>query len=1213
MASDHAPFSFPHPSQNLNHVTKMHLIRLNRQQRWLLVAPASALLTISALFAQQANTSPSTPTVAPAGGGGAEGSNQEVVKMSPFQVQASPNDVGYYAENTLAGTRLNTNIGDLASSITVVTKQQLIDTASVDINDVFMYEANTEGANTYTPVYLNRGVLRDTIGGYSGDTGTPFGSATANRIRGLGSADTSESNYPTIARIPFDTYNTQSVEINRGPNSLLFGTGSPAGIVNQSPTDAVLNKRTSEVQYQVGSFGSYRGIIDHNEPIGDKAAIYVAALYDSKGYERKPSYDLTRRQYVALTLTPFAHTRITASFEHYDNRNNRPNYGDPLDYITPWLQAGRPAYNPVTAMVTILDTGQVMGPYVTSTADPRYMSGGPTSQAELANSSSPFYVPGIGYQGHNNMMIDQGQLVGFWDSSPRNIATDRPATADLTASQWVAYASMLTSSVGALAPIPPASTGATGYGTWYDRGITNQSLYDWTSTNTQSANYGTMSAKTYHIELQQQILPNLNLDVGWFRQELEEWDHYPLGQANQAVRLYVDTNTNNLDGTPNKYFGSPFVYDYAADTFYLPEINNNFRAILAYDLDFTKHAGWTRWLGRHRFLALWTQQKDISNNLRYRLSFDGGDPRILPNTNTSPANNFSWAANASNIQRWYYLGQNSNGIVTHSPGYWGEPGFGGPTASPMSIYNWTTGSFDQAQMQYGANLFYAGGNYGITEKIITAHNFAWQGYLWNNRIIPTLGWRRDDLAIRATDLAGLTTPNEYVAGYGIPGVWNRMTPWSYVAGNTNTKGVVLKPFLNWRTIDDAADNGNVFAKIVRGLSFHYNKSDNFNAPTSVQTDFFGNKLGKPSGTGKDWGFGLNMFNNKLVLNVDWFKSDNLNAPADAAGTAIARIERVDYTSFYDWAEYVVRIRDGQDPTSVDFANNSVTPLTQADQDAISKITGEPQGWPLTNIAGTEEDKAKGIEASLIYNPVRNWTMKLDVGKQTSVYTAVAPEMTAWLNYRMPIWENAAASDMPALVTLANGQELSMQHFWTGYGFSPDARLTNSFGWTSPEGFFNSAVQPAIYNAIVLQNTQVPNERKWTANFVTNYVFLHGFLKGVSVGGGYRWADKAIAGYYGSTAPGDLAHPTPDQSLIVLPDLSRPIYTPSEEHLDLWVAYTTKFPHLLGDNVRVKFQFNVRDLNQSGGLEPILFEPDGTPAQYRILDPRTYYFTTTLDF
>ena len=109
------------------------------------------------------------------------GASKEVVTLNPFQVDAGK-DVGYYAENTLAGTRLNTNVGDLASSITVVTKQQLEDTGALNINDVFLYEANTEGAGNYTPTYVNRGNATDLIGGYSGDDGTPFGIATANRI-----------------------------------------------------------------------------------------------------------------------------------------------------------------------------------------------------------------------------------------------------------------------------------------------------------------------------------------------------------------------------------------------------------------------------------------------------------------------------------------------------------------------------------------------------------------------------------------------------------------------------------------------------------------------------------------------------------------------------------------------------------------------------------------------------------------------------------------------------------------------------------------------------------------------------------------------------------------------------------------------------------------------------------------------------------------------
>jgi uncharacterized protein (TIGR02231 family) len=71
----------------------------------------------------------------------------QIVKLNPFQVDQSK-DIGYYAQNTLAGSRLRTNVGDLASSITVATKQQLQDTAALNINDALLYEAGLESQVT---------------------------------------------------------------------------------------------------------------------------------------------------------------------------------------------------------------------------------------------------------------------------------------------------------------------------------------------------------------------------------------------------------------------------------------------------------------------------------------------------------------------------------------------------------------------------------------------------------------------------------------------------------------------------------------------------------------------------------------------------------------------------------------------------------------------------------------------------------------------------------------------------------------------------------------------------------------------------------------------------------------------------------------------------------------------------------------------------------
>lgn len=79
------------------------------------------------------------PSLAPSSYGGqpVRTNADGVVELSPFQVDAS-SDVGYYATNTLAGSRLNTKVGDLASSITVVTKQQAEDTGAIDIQDMFI-------------------------------------------------------------------------------------------------------------------------------------------------------------------------------------------------------------------------------------------------------------------------------------------------------------------------------------------------------------------------------------------------------------------------------------------------------------------------------------------------------------------------------------------------------------------------------------------------------------------------------------------------------------------------------------------------------------------------------------------------------------------------------------------------------------------------------------------------------------------------------------------------------------------------------------------------------------------------------------------------------------------------------------------------------------------------------------------------------------------
>jgi outer membrane receptor for ferric coprogen and ferric-rhodotorulic acid len=174
--------------------------------------------------------------------------------LSPFEVQE--NNKGYYAGNTMSGTRLNSKIEDLAASITVVTKQQMSDFAMLDINDIFTYEAGTEGTGNFTDFSFNR-------------NGTMINNAqldpnTANRIRGVGTPNITIGNFEASGIVPIDPLNIDAVEISRGPNAAIFGIGNAAGTVNTVPAAANLTRNKSQVTLRADTNEGYRATLDLN-------------------------------------------------------------------------------------------------------------------------------------------------------------------------------------------------------------------------------------------------------------------------------------------------------------------------------------------------------------------------------------------------------------------------------------------------------------------------------------------------------------------------------------------------------------------------------------------------------------------------------------------------------------------------------------------------------------------------------------------------------------------------------------------------------------------------------------------------------------------------------------------------------------------------------------------------------------------------------------
>lgn len=69
--------------------------------------------------------------------------SNDVYELSPFEVSTEGNN-GYSATQTLGGTRIRTDLRDLATPLTAITSQFLTDTASKNNQDLLTYTTNTE-------------------------------------------------------------------------------------------------------------------------------------------------------------------------------------------------------------------------------------------------------------------------------------------------------------------------------------------------------------------------------------------------------------------------------------------------------------------------------------------------------------------------------------------------------------------------------------------------------------------------------------------------------------------------------------------------------------------------------------------------------------------------------------------------------------------------------------------------------------------------------------------------------------------------------------------------------------------------------------------------------------------------------------------------------------------------------------------------------------
>lgn len=294
-------------------------------------APGGHLADASAGTAGTA-PAPTTPGGRPGpgvGAGSTAGGEGETIELSPFLVSADK-DVGYVATNTLAGSRMNTELRDTAATIGVLTSEFLADVGATSLTEALEWGNNVQLSMS------DEGA----VGASPNDNGF-FNPSPRFRVRGI---------LATVTRnyfewdLPLDTYNVERIEEARGPNSILFGIGSAGGVINSSTKQAVTGRSFRRAEVATGSFGGYRGSFDVNQTTWNgRLAVRVNALHDHAGSFRTHAETNRRRVHVAAKLNLSESTRLRFEYETGDNRDVIAGSAM-LDSLSPWLRAGRPTY-----------------------------------------------------------------------------------------------------------------------------------------------------------------------------------------------------------------------------------------------------------------------------------------------------------------------------------------------------------------------------------------------------------------------------------------------------------------------------------------------------------------------------------------------------------------------------------------------------------------------------------------------------------------------------------------------------------------------------------------------------------------------------------------------------------------------------------------------------------------------------------------------------
>ena len=1162
---------------------------------------------------------------------------EEVFELSPFTVEDAQ-DSGYAATATLAGSRVRSDIKDLGASISITTKDFLTDTGATDGESLLMMIGNVEVG----------GVLGNFSG--SGDgvntNGVRNNPQTGQRVRGLSSASTTSDYFQT--NLPFDSYNTSRVEVNRGPNSILFGLGSPGGIINNSTNRAKMNDRSGQVSFRVDARGGHRATFDFNETlIEDRLSVRINAMTEETNFRQEPAFENDDRIFGAFELVLrkdnkdswLGRTAVRGSIESGEIERNPPDTIPPTDGFSSWfyglggVDRLKQALSVPGTDLSNISNGAVAYGWVLEGISQGWIDVPDGMTAEQYASAEGRFVPNTTinrFTREGRGSIDSGAPYFIFPAINYNNATagTTPGWNDPDLSNIQGIMGRWRRNGFPTQDVQWSSPATAGPG-FRAQSLQNRDIFDYHTNLFQ----GTTNAVNTDFDVAQVYLEQgffndkMGLELAWNEQSRHQsrFNAFSSGDS-KMIRLEVTENhapgDSNWDGQADRLANEnllrPVIRWNDNTTTVQDTEQETVRATLYAVLDTRDFSdNWiTKVLGSHTFTGLYEDRQNDNYQIQTRGAWWADNSKYPGSGDISngASDNFRRI-----VKSQIFLADSVAGLT--DPNQLRLNLDGGVQVPVPQIgeeygiwYFDNNGSVDDGQIatwRIIENI--QGGN--ISRTTLESSAISVQSHMFWDNIVAMYAIREDEQTswrrIQETGARGPTGStalriedpgiNETDGNLNLALLNLEATPFAIDKGETETWSVIGKYPEAW--LGDLP-----FGMDLQG---HYYEAESFQ-PASGQVNILNQPLVSPLGTTKEWGATVGLFDGRLSIRYNNFETINANSRTNLGGAlgqivgrignfTLGRIAEAEEggTSLFPNAEDALLTtttnpsnRQRLSGTDADLIGvNSFDEYYQRIIDILPPRIQDIYGFRIIrNPDGSIDTFSNPLEGSL--QSTRDFVA---TGHEIDIAGKLTKNISVSFNVAQQ--ETVTSNTGPIAIPLA----LEIMERIKAQGFydirdSPFQVEQGAVGASRYEGELRT-----LRTQKALDGTKTPEQREWRWNLTGRYDFNEGRLNGLSIGGTLRYQSDIAAGY-----PNLL-----DEFGNVVPDVANPHKGPDALNGDMFIRYRTKLSEKIGWSI----QLNARNIYRKDGNHdtPIFINPDGNVAQIRIPVEQQFFLTNTFSF